>query len=138
MRSDIPIKRRITASSLKCIHVLVGVTGVRGVPDGVGAGAWVVVGLKGLLDLGVGDGVGVEVGAIVEEGDGVGVDVGTVVGVGVGVGVGRGSSRPGEGVALSIKSLAWFVSIPEGWRSRECPSGTSWQGGDITVLMAGR
>jgi hypothetical protein len=98
MRSDIPIKRRITAS-LKCIHVLVGVTGVRGVPDGVGAGAWVVVGLKGLLDLGVGEGVGVEVGAIVEEGDGVGVDVGTVVGVGVDMGVEVGVVGVGVGVA---------------------------------------
>lgn len=46
MRSDIPIKRRITAS-LKCIHVLVGVTGVRGVPDGVGA----VISATSLLSL---------------------------------------------------------------------------------------
>ena len=85
-----------------------------------------------------GNGVGVDAGTVVAVGVDVGVGVGVGVGVDVvvGVGVGRGSSRPGEGVALSIKSLAWFVSIPEGWRSRECPSGTSWQGGDITVVLS--
>jgi len=74
----------------------------------------------------------------VDEGNvvGVGVDVGVGVGVRVGVGVGRGDSRPGEGAALSIKSLAWFVSIPGGWRSRECPSDTSRQEGDMIAVLS--
>ena len=110
------------------VRVRVGV-GI-GVGMGVGGGVRVKVG----VGLGVGDGEGVRVNVCV----GVCVSVGVVVDVGDGVGisVADGKLQPGEGVELSTKSLAWFVSSPGGWRSNEWPSGTSWQGGDIMALSS--
>jgi hypothetical protein len=79
----------------------------------LGAGVAVVVGV------GVGKGVGVIERVDVGDGVVVVVDVGVGEGVKVGVGVADGKLQPGEGVELSPKSLAWFVSSPTGWRSSE-------------------
>lgn len=74
-------------------------------------------------EVGFGDGVEVMVGVVDGVGDGAGVGegegVGVSSGVGVGVGVGEGKPLPGEGNALSMKSLAWSVSQPAGCLSSE-------------------
>jgi hypothetical protein len=110
----------------------------KGVGDKVAVGRGVSVG-EGVM-VGMGVGVEVGIGVDVDRGigviEGVGVDVGVGDGDGVGISAADGKPQPGEGVALSTKSLAWFVSSPAGWRSNECPSGTSRQGGDIMALSS--
>jgi hypothetical protein len=68
-------------------------------------------------------------------GEGLDVIEGVDESVEVGDGVADGKQQPGEGVALSTKSLARLVSNPAGRRSSEWPWGTFLQGGDIMVLM---
>lgn len=108
----------------------------RAVPEKAGDSSGVGVVSSGVGLLG-GEAVGVAVGAIVGvavgPAVGVGVDGGVGVGVGAGVGVGVAKPEPGVGAGLSTKSLAWSVSKPAGWRSREWPAATSWQGGNIMV-----
>ena len=100
------------------------------VGDGVmvGVGEGVGVGVGGEVAVGVGDGV--RDGTSVGEGDGVGVISG------VGVGVGEGKPIPGEGDALSMKSLAWSVSQLAGCLSSECPSLTSGHDGESILVLS--
>jgi len=113
----------------------------RAVPEKAGDSSGVGVVSSGVGVLG-GEVVGVAVGAIVgvavgpAVGVGAGVDVGVGVGVGAGVGVGVAKPEPGVGTGLSTKSLAWSVSKPAGWRSREWPAATSWQGGNIMESLS--
>ena len=102
---------------------------------GDSSGVGVVSSGVGLL---AGEAVGVAVGAIVgvAVGHAVGVGAGVDVGAGVGVGAGIAKPEPGVGTELSTKSLAWSVSKPAGWRSREWPAATSWQGGSIMVSLS--
>ncbi len=72
-------------------------------------GAGVIPGVKSGLGV-MAAGVGVDKGGDVVVGVGASEDVGA----GVGVGVADGRPHPGEGVALSTKSPAWFVSSPAG------------------------
>jgi hypothetical protein len=81
------------------------------VPSGVGLPVGVLIGVAVVVIVGVAVGIAV------------GVDVGVTVGVGVGAGVAK--PEPGVGFGLSTKSLAWSVSKPAGWRSREWPAATS-------------
>ena len=90
------------------------------------------------VEVAVGVGIGVDVGKGVHVIEGASVDVGVGEGVGeiVGISAAVDKPQPGEGLALSTKSLAWLVSSPAGWRSSEWPSGTSGQAGDIMELSS--
>ena len=81
------------------------------VPSGVGLLGGVLVGVAVIVTVGVAVGTAV------------GVGIGVIVGVAVGAGVAK--PEPGVGFGLSTKSLAWSVSKPAGWRSREWPAAIS-------------